>query len=133
MVSARVIRQDPPVMTDTRQLFGCPVELALEVIGGKWKTVLLARLKAGPMRYGELRRAVPRLSDKVLSARLRELEALGMIAREPVDGHERYHLTARGESLRPVLGALYEWGRTYAAEIDARIDPSSLPVDPRLE
>ncbi|MEZ4453877.1 MAG: helix-turn-helix domain-containing protein [Nannocystaceae bacterium] len=111
-------------MADTRQLFGCPVELALEVLGGKWKAVLLARLKEAPMRYGELRRAVPRLSDKMLTARLHELEALGVITREAVDGHERYRLTDRGDSLRPILHALYEWGLRYAAEIDARIAPS---------
>lgn len=111
-------------MTDTRQLFGCPVELALEVLGGKWKTVLLARLKQGPLRYGELRRAVPRLSDKMLTTRLRELEALELITREVDGGHERYRMTPRGESLRPVLQSLYDWGLAHAAELEARIAPA---------
>lgn len=49
------------------RLYGCPVELTLDLIGGKWKTVILARLKQAPMRYGELRRAVPGLADKMFT------------------------------------------------------------------
>ena len=123
MVRGPAVRQAASVMTDTRQLFGCPVELALEVLGGKWKTVLLARLKQGPLRYGELRRAVPRLSDKMLTTRLRELEELGLIARDPGDAPERYRLTARGESLRPLLQSLYDWGLAHVDELEARLAP----------
>ncbi|MCY1058007.1 MULTISPECIES: helix-turn-helix domain-containing protein [Nannocystis] len=110
-------------MTDLTRTFGCPVELALEVLGGKWKTVLLARLKQGPLRYGDLRRLVPGLSDKMLTQRLRELEAIGLVHRETVAGHERYALTARGESLRAVLQSLYDWGRAFAAEADVKLAP----------
>jgi DNA-binding HxlR family transcriptional regulator len=109
-------------MTDLTQTFGCPVELTLEVLGGKWKTVLLARLKQGPLRYGELRRLVPGLSDKMLTQRLRELEGDGLVARDGEEG--RYGLTARGESLRGVLEALYEWGRAFAGEAGVRLAPS---------
>ena len=56
--------------------FGCPTELALELLGGKWKTVILARLKGGPQRYGELRRKIPRLSDKMLTQCLQGLQTL---------------------------------------------------------
>lgn len=110
-------------MTDLTRTFGCPVELALEVLGGKWKTVLLARLKQGPLRYGDLRRLVPGLSDKMLTQRLRELEAIGLVHRETGAGHERYALTARGESLRAVLQSLYDWGRAFAAEADVKLAP----------
>jgi DNA-binding HxlR family transcriptional regulator len=110
-------------MTDLTRTFGCPVELALEVLGGKWKTVLLARLKQGPLRYGDLRRVVPGLSDKVLTQRLRELEEIGLVRRETAAGHERYALTARGESLREVLQSLYDWGRAFAAEADVKLAP----------
>lgn len=108
-------------MAELTQVFGCPVELTLEVLGGKWKTVLLARLKQGPLRYGELRRLVPGLSDKMLTQRLRELEALALVCREMVGEHERYRLTARGESLRGVLQSLYDWGQAFAAETGARL------------
>jgi DNA-binding HxlR family transcriptional regulator len=62
--------------------FGCPVELSLELLGGKWKPVILARLKERPHRYSELRKLIPNLSTKMLSQRLRDLE-IGC----PLPGH----------------------------------------------
>jgi DNA-binding HxlR family transcriptional regulator len=102
-------------MNGPSRTHGCPVELALTVLGGKWKTVLLARLKQGPLRYGELRRLVPGLRDKVLTQALQALERDGLVAREADRGHARYGLTERGESLRDVLQALYDWGQAHAA------------------
>jgi DNA-binding HxlR family transcriptional regulator len=60
-------------MATTSHDYGCPVEFSLDLLRGKWKPVIMARLKQGPMRYGQLRRAIPRLSDKVLTERLRDL------------------------------------------------------------
>ena len=97
--------------------FGCPVELALTVLGGKWKTVILAHLKQGPLRYGELRARIPALSDKVLTQRVRDLETLGLVAR---DKEGAYVLTQRGVSLGPVLQSLYDWGDAAAPELGAR-------------
>jgi DNA-binding HxlR family transcriptional regulator len=109
-----------------RKSYGCPVELSLDVVGGKWRTVILAWLKEAPHRYGELRRRVPGLTDKVLTQRLKELEALGLIVKKPL-GRQRathvYLLTARGKSLRPVLDALYAWGSALAPELRIRIGP----------
>ncbi|HVI01817.1 MAG TPA: helix-turn-helix domain-containing protein [Enhygromyxa sp.] len=105
-------------------VYSCPVELALDVLGGKWKTVLLAHLKQGPLRYGELRRRVPTLSDKMLTQRLHELEQLGLIARADEDP-ARYRLTARGESLRPVLQTLYECGQALADELEITVGQRS--------
>lgn len=96
--------------------YGCPVELALNVLGGKWKTVLLARLKQGSARYRELRAGLPSLSDKVLTQRLEELVEQGLVRKES-DG---YALTERGKTLAPVLEALYAWGERIAAEDDIR-------------
>lgn len=92
--------------------YGCPVELALDLIGGKWKTVLLSRLKQGPARYRELRVGVPSLSDKMLTQRLHELVERGLVVKES----DRYRLSARGKTLEPVLEALYVWGERVAAE-----------------
>jgi hypothetical protein len=64
--------------------FGCAVELSLELLGGKWKPIILARLKDGPLRYGELRRLIPSLSDKMLTERLADLQAIGLIAAVPL-------------------------------------------------
>jgi DNA-binding HxlR family transcriptional regulator len=108
------------------KLFGCPVELALSLIGGKWKTVLIARLKQGPLRYGELRRMVPDLADKVLTQRLHELETDGFVQRIRPSGKgpPRYALTDRGISLSPALEALYAWGQRAAREKGLRFRPA---------
>jgi DNA-binding HxlR family transcriptional regulator len=103
--------------------FGCPVELSLELLGGKWKAVILARLKDGPLRYGELRRLIPQLSDKVLTDRLADLRQAGLIAPGGGKRGDGYRLSARGESLRPVLQALYDWGAAQADELDVSIAP----------
>jgi DNA-binding HxlR family transcriptional regulator len=106
--------------------YSCPVELTVDVIGGRWRTVLLSHLKEGVHRYGELRRATPGISEKMLSQRLRELEADGLITRRDrgtVPPHVEYDLTDEGRSLTPVLQALYDWGV-------ARAERTGVPVDP---
>ena len=98
--------------------YHCPVELTLDVVGGKWRTVLLAHLKEGVHRYGELRRLVPDVSEKMLVQRLRELERDGLVERRDkgtAPPHVEYRLTDEGHSLAPVLQALYDWGTARAA------------------
>jgi DNA-binding HxlR family transcriptional regulator len=103
------------------------VELTLDLLGGKWKTVILARLKNRPLRYGELRRAVPGLTDKMLTQRLRDLKDAGFVERAGrSDGQVHYRLTALGQSLGPALEGLYAWGSRVAPTIGARF-PSQLP------
>jgi DNA-binding HxlR family transcriptional regulator len=103
--------------------FGCPVELSLQLLGGKWKTVILARLKERPLRYGELRALIPQLSDKVLTERLADLKESGLIERSGGEREAGYRLSARGESLRPILQALYEWGSVQASALDVSVGP----------
>ena len=103
------------------------VELTLEIVTGKWKPVILAHLKQGSLHYSELRMRIPALSDKVLTQRLRDLEELGLVLRHKrVAGgsRSRYELTQRGESLRPGLQALYDWGELIAPEVGAFIQPA---------
>lgn len=110
-------------MKRSPKVMGCPVELSLHVLGGKWKPVILAHLKEGPQRYGELRRKIPVLSDKVLSERLADLQAGGLVARDEASGV--YSLTMRGESLRPVLQALYDWGQSQSGPLGVKFrDPA---------
>jgi DNA-binding HxlR family transcriptional regulator len=102
----------------------CPVELSLTVLGGKWKTVILAHLKQGPLRYGELRARIPSLADKVLSERLRELEAQGLVSRRKAGRRgspSTYELTRRGKSLGAVLQALHDWGAEAAPSLGVTI------------
>src|ERR1700686_5506230 len=90
--------------------FNCPTEFTLEVLGGKWKTVILCYLKQRPCRYAELRKLVPKLSDKMLTERLRDLAAMGLVARRKATGKMRgdvYVLTSRGRSLGDLLHVLY--------------------------
>ena len=111
--------------------FGCPVELSLELLAGKWKPVILARLKERPYRYSELRKLIPTLSTKMLTERLRDLEVQGLVERRGIAGkpHSVYRLTARAESLKPVLQALYEWGKQAAAELKVEIRPTPPGMD----
>lgn len=102
--------------------YGCSVELTLDLIGGKWKTVILAHLKESPLRYGELRARISKVSDKMLTQRLHELTDLGFVEAHEVSGRRTYRLTPRGDSLRPVLQALHDWGRAVADEHSVKLD-----------
>jgi DNA-binding HxlR family transcriptional regulator len=104
--------------------FNCPTEFTLRVLGGKWKTVILCYLSLGPLRYAELRKLMPNLSDKVLSQRLRELIEAGLIERRKGEGGDKsevYALAARAQSLGRVLTELYRWGETNAAEFGVTV------------
>jgi DNA-binding HxlR family transcriptional regulator len=104
--------------------FNCPTEFALAVLGGKWKTIILAYLSERPCHYGELRRLLPGLSDKVLTDRLKDLQQSGLIARgkSPASKHRSpYVLTARGATLTPVLKDLYAWGTKHAGSFGVQV------------
>jgi DNA-binding HxlR family transcriptional regulator len=106
--------------------YHCAVELAVDVVGGKWRPVILAHLKEGVHRYGELRRRMPQVSEKMLVQRLRELEADGLVARRDLGTsppHVEYELTAEGRSLIPVLQALHDWGTARATRTEIFIEP----------
>ena len=91
----------------------CPVEATLGMIGGKYKTLILWKLISGPMRFSELRRAVPAATPKMLTQQLRELERDDLVHREifpVVPPRVEYSLTKFGLSIRPVLESMYAWG-----------------------
>lgn len=101
-----------------RERYHCPVEVTVDVLGGKWRPVILAHLKEGVHRYADLRRRMPDVSEKMLTQRLRELEADGLVERCERDTpprHVEYRLTDEGLSLAPVLQAMYDWGEARAA------------------
>lgn len=111
-------------MPDKR--YYCPVEVTVELIGGKWKPVILAHLKEGVRRYGELRRLMAGTSEKMLIQQLRDLEADGLVRRtvfDTVPPQVEYDLTDEGWSLVPVLTALYEWGEKRSARAGIAIEP----------
>jgi len=91
----------------------CPVETTVRVIGGKWKPLILFHLLQGPQRFGVLSRALPSIAARTLTKQLRELEADGVVQRTEIaikPLHVDYTLTPLGESLRPVLLAMHNWG-----------------------
>jgi DNA-binding HxlR family transcriptional regulator len=105
--------------------YHCPVELTLDVVGGKWRVLILAHLKQGPLRYGELRRLVPDITEKMLIQRLRELEADGLVlrdAREEPELRTDYSLSDEGRTLAPVLQGLFDWGLARAERTGAVIE-----------
>jgi DNA-binding HxlR family transcriptional regulator len=107
--------------------YHCAVEVAVDVIGGKWKPVILAHLKEGVHRYGELRRRMPAISEKMLTQQLRELESDGLVDREDLGGRVprvEYRLTADGVALGPALAALYAWGERRAAAEGITFEPA---------
>ena len=96
----------------------CPTEATLAVIGGRWKVPILWNLLPGVCRFGELSRKLGGVTQKMLTQQLRELEADGLVHRKvypEVPPRVEYSLTDLGKSLRPVIGALSDWGQTYLA------------------
>ncbi len=95
---------------------GCPVEATLDLIGGKWKGVLLYRLLDGTHRFSALKRTMPGITQRMLTKQLRELEEVGLVARvvyPEVPPRVEYSLTPLGTSLRPIIMALRNWGESY--------------------
>lgn len=96
--------------------FSCPVEATLAVIGGKWKVVILWWLRSGKQRFGELRRKIPRITEKMLTQQLRELEADGIVRREvfpEIPPKVEYSLTSYGRSLEPITDLMCAWGNKH--------------------
>jgi len=112
----------PRVRKKAQASTGCSVERALSLIDGKWKIVILYKLLRGTLRFNELRRLIPGVTQRMLTHQLRELEADGLIARvvyAQVPPRVEYSLSVRGQSLEPVLLALKQWGDTNLSSREA--------------
>ena len=113
----------------------CPLELTLDLMGGKWKGCILFRLLYGTRRFGELKRSLGTITQRTLTQQLRELEADGFITREifaQVPPRVDYSLTAKGRTLEPVLRALMAWGVENALTPPATGRVLPPPIDARL-
>ena len=103
------------------QLPACPVETTLTLIGDKWKVLILRDLMPGTKRFGELRKSVGDVSQKVLAAQLRDMEKSGLVHREvyaEVPPRVEYSLTPLGRSLKPILDSMWAWGEGYKASLE---------------
>ncbi|MTH55449.1 HxlR family transcriptional regulator [Bacillus mangrovi] len=113
------------------KVYNCEKELTLSVIGGKWKMLILWHLgKEGTKRFGELKALMPGITQRMLVNQLRELEEDRIVHREVypvVPPKVEYSLTEQGETLMPILEAMYDWGKNYMSELDQP------PLDPAAE
>lgn len=99
---------------------GCPVEASLEVIGGKWKGVILYHLLSETIRFNELRRLMPEITQRMLTKQLRELEAANLISRKvypEVPPKVEYSMTDYGMTLAPVINSLQVWGANHLEKL----------------
>ena len=95
----------------------CPVEAALDFIGGKWKVAVIFQLMGGTKRFNQLQRIIPNITRRMLTLQLRELEADGLVFRkvyQEVPPKVEYSLTELGMTLKPIIMGLKTWGETYA-------------------
>lgn len=100
----------------------CPVETTLTLIGDKWKVLILRDLMDGTKRFGELKKSIGSVSQKVLTAQLRDMEEKGLVSRKvyaEVPPRVEYTLTETGYSLKPVLDAMTEWGFQYKQQVES--------------
>jgi len=114
----------------------CPVAMAAELLCTRWTMVLLRELVAGSTRFNDLRRGVPRMSPTLLSQRLKELEAAGVVERRPLPADHaifEYHMTEAGRDLRAVVEAVGAWGQKWVETRQSlrNLDPSLLMWDMR--
>ena len=102
--------------------YNCPVEATIEVIGGKWKSIIIHHLLDGTKRFNELRRLIPSITQRMLTSQLRELERTGIVHREvypQVPPKVEYSLTELGRTLEPVLWVMHDWGKGF---IESRLN-----------
>jgi DNA-binding HxlR family transcriptional regulator len=119
-----IIKETNEGMKMKSERYNCPVEATLGVIGGKWKVLILWYLKEDIKRFGELKRSIPGITQKVLTQQLRELEADGLINRKvyaQVPPKVEYTLTEYGESLEPILKLMCDWGIKHRNWIEKRL------------
>ena len=104
-----------------KKLPACPVETTLTLISSKWKILILRDLMPGTKRFGELKKSIGGVSQKVLTAQLREMETDGLVRRTvypEVPPRVEYTLTALGRSLKPILDAMWDWGEAYPGKVE---------------
>ena len=104
--------------TVKKELPACPVETTLMLIGDKWKVLILRDLLPGTKRFGELKKSIGNVSQKVLTSQLRDMESNGLVNRKvypEVPPRVEYSLTELGQSLKPILDAMWDWGKEFKA------------------
>ena len=120
---------DQLAQTERKELPACPVETTLMLISDKWKVLILRYLLTGTKRFGELKKSVGHVTQKVLTAQLRQMEQSGLVNRKvyaEVPPRVEYTLTELGYSLKPILDAMWSWGAGYQQQYGAS-EPTGEP------
>ena len=120
---------DQLAQTERKELPACPVETTLTLISDKWKVLILRDLLTGTKRFGELKKSVGHVTQKVLTAQLRQMEQSGLVNRKvyaEVPPRVEYTLTELGYSLKPILDAMWSWGAGYQQQYGAS-EPTGEP------
>ncbi len=110
-------------MKDCNDNITCPVDATINLIGGKYKTLILWHLVDGTLRYGDLKKLIPNATPKMLTQQLRELEEDNLIIRTV------YQLSEFGKSLKPILDVMYNWGKDYLDQNGIKACCSMNPID----
>ncbi|MGB0835847.1 MAG: winged helix-turn-helix transcriptional regulator [Psychrobium sp.] len=107
---------------DTKEIdnnsVSCPMTSVMNIIGGKWKVIILFHLRGSVLRFGELRKKIPKITQKMLTQQLRELESDGLVTRKvypEVPPRVEYESTVLSDELRPILDMLCDWGEKQKA------------------
>lgn len=110
---------------DNKRVYNCYFELTLDIIGGKWKPIILYYIgESKVIRYGDLRRCIPKISERMLTRQLRELESDGLVHREvykEVPPRVEYSLTELGDTIMPIMYQLKQWGIDYNQKTDIAV------------
>lgn len=101
--------------------YGCPISVTIDVIGGKWKGIILYHLSIGTKRFNEIRKLMPNITQRMLTLQLRELEQNGIINRkiyQQIPPKVEYSLSEFGETLLPIISDMRDWGEQYRHKIE---------------
>jgi len=101
---------------NNKVLTKCPMSYTIEMIGGRWKTLILYQLRNEPLRFGQLKKLLPLITEKMLAQQLKQLENDGLVvrdAKEIIPPHVEYYLSQSGKTLIPVLTSMADWGQVH--------------------
>jgi len=101
---------------NSKVIIECPVSYTIEMIGGRWKTIILYQLRYEPLRFGQLKKMLPLITEKMLAQQLKQLEIDRLVvrdAKEIIPPHVEYYLSESGKTLLPILTSMAEWGQIH--------------------
>lgn len=116
-------------MAELQKKYNCSLELTMDLIGGKWKLIILWKLLGEPKRFSELNRLIPGITQKMLTTQLRELEEKGLVLRvvyPEVPPKVTYELSEQGKTLEEILYNIFNWANNYAQNNNIELDYHNL-------